>query len=204
MKLAKPEETESTIRFNAKLVEQKTAEATGSWTLLSLPKGASARLPSKGLMVVEGTINGFPFRAPLEPDGQGSHGIKVGQALQGAAGADAGDTVTVEITRIGEEPEVRAPTDLQKALSAAPSAQALWVKITPMARRDWILWVTSAKLPETRTRRIENACDMLASGKRRPCCFPGINWRTKDHVPSEETWVPLPGAKNHPSPRAQE
>ena len=37
--------------------------------------------------------------------------------------------------------------------------------------RDWIHWITSGKKAETRERRIVNACDMLASGKRRACCF---------------------------------
>ncbi|MGH7939374.1 MAG: YdeI/OmpD-associated family protein, partial [Bryobacteraceae bacterium] len=41
----------------------------------------------------------------------------------------------------------------------------------PIARRDWIHWIISAKQAETRTRRIKNACSMLAAGKRRPCCF---------------------------------
>jgi hypothetical protein len=47
----------------------------------------------------------------------------------------------------------------------------LWSDITPIARRDWIHWITSAKRPETRARRIDNACAMLAAGKRRVCCF---------------------------------
>lgn len=200
MKLAKLQETKSTIRFSAKLFRPKASEKIGSWTLLTLPKNASAKLPSRDMTMVEGTINGFPFRAALEPDGQGSHWLRVNEALQGAAGAHAGDTVTVEITRAGEEPETRVPMDLRKALAAAPPAQALWADITPMARWDWILWISSAKRPETRTRRIENACDMLASGKRRPCCFPGINWRTKDHVTSDETWLQLPNSRNRFSP----
>lgn len=202
MKLAKRQGTESTIRFSARLFRPEATEKTGSWTLLTLPKNASAKLPSQGMTMVEGTINGFPFRAALEPDGQGSHGLRVNEALQDAAGAHAGDTVTVEITRAGEEPETRVPMDLRKALAAAPPAQALWADITAMARREWIRWISSAKLPETRTRRIENACDMLASGKRRPCCFPGINWTTKDHVTSDETWLPLPNSKNRFSPRS--
>jgi hypothetical protein len=153
--------------------------------------------------MVEGTINGFPFRATLEPNGNGSHWLMVNKALQGAVGADVGDAVTVEMTRVGEEPEIRVPMDLRKALEAAPSAQALWAQITPMARRDWILWIISARQEETRTRRIENACDMLASGKRRPCCMPGINWRTKDSdVPSDETWLPLPNSKSRSMARS--
>lgn len=45
----------------------------------------------------------------------------------------------------------------------------MWSDITPIARRDWIAWITSAKQPETRARRIQNVCEMLATGKRRVC-----------------------------------
>src|SRR6266566_8370487 len=174
MKLAKVQETKSTIRFRGKLFWPKAAEKTGSWPLLTLPKNASAKLPSRDMTMVEGTINGFPFRAALEPNGKGSHWLRVNKTMRDAAGADAADTVTVEITRAGEEPEIRVPMDLRKALAAAPLAQAGWEDITPMARRDWIFSIGSAKQPETRRRRIEKACDMPASGKRRLCCFPGI------------------------------
>ena len=71
----------------------------------------------------------------------------------------------------GEEPEARVPTDLRKDLTAAPMAKAQWSDLTPIARRDFISWIDSAKQPETRRRRIEKACSMLAAGKRRPCCY---------------------------------
>jgi uncharacterized protein YdeI (YjbR/CyaY-like superfamily) len=71
----------------------------------------------------------------------------------------------------GEESEPRVPTDLRKALAAAPMAKAQWGDLTPIARRDFISWIDSAKQPETRRRRIEKACSMLAAGKRRPCCY---------------------------------
>ena len=68
----------------------------------------------------------------------------------------------------GEESEPRVPTDLCKALAATPMAKAQWRDLTPIARRDFISWMDSAKEPETRRRRIERACSMLAAGKRRP------------------------------------
>ena len=71
----------------------------------------------------------------------------------------------------GEEPEPRVPTDLRKALAAVPLVEAVWRDLTPIARRDFISWIDSAKQPETRRRRIERACSMLAAGKRRPCCY---------------------------------
>ena len=67
--------------------------------------------------------------------------------------------------------ELRLPTDLRKALAAAPLVEAVWRDLTPIARRDFISWIDSAKQPETRRRRIERACSMLAAGKRRPCCY---------------------------------
>jgi len=55
----------STIRFKAKLFK------IGSWNLLRLPESASAELPSRGVTMVDGTINGFSFQAALEPGGRG-------------------------------------------------------------------------------------------------------------------------------------
>jgi len=159
------------IRFRAKLLRPAASEKAGSWTFLTLPKDASAKLPSRGMATVEGTINGFPFRATLEPDGQKSHWLKVSRKMSEAAGADAGDVVMLEFTPSGEELEPRVPADLRKALAAAPKAKALWSEITPSARRDWVQWILSSKLPETRARRVANACSMLAAGKRRVCCF---------------------------------
>ena len=135
------------------------------------------------MTTVEGTINGFPFRATLEPDGQKSHWLKVDRVMCEAAGADTGDVVTLEIAPVGEEPEPQVPAELQTALAAAPKVRALWSDITPIARRDWIHWITSAKRPETRARRAANACAMLAAGKRRVCCFDRSGFYSKSFSP---------------------
>ena len=173
--------TRTTIRFKAKLLRPAMeparpradqCETTDSWTFLILPKNASAKLPSRSVTAIEGTINGSPFQAVLEPDGQKSHWLKVDRKLREVAGAEAGDIVSLEIAPAAEEPEPQVPADLRKALAAAaPKARKLWSDITRNARRDWIHWITSPKQSETRARRIKNACSMLAAGKRRVCCF---------------------------------
>lgn len=164
--------TASKIRFKAKLF-RSAENATGeSWMFLVLPKNASTKLPTRAMTAVEGTINGAPFEAVLQPDGQKSHWLKVDHKLSEAVGAEAGDTVHLEIAPAREEPEPAVPADLRAALATAePKARMVWEDITTVARRDWIHWITSAKLAETRNRRIKNACSMLAAGKRRPCCF---------------------------------
>lgn len=162
--------TSTKICFQARLL-RPAAAARSSWTFLVLPGEASAKLPTRAMTTVEGTINGHPFRATLEPDGRKSHWLKVSKKLREAAGAQAGDMVSLEIAPSEKETEPRVPADLRKALAAAPKAMELWSDITPVARRDWIQWITTAKRAETRARRVEDACEMLASGKRRVCCF---------------------------------
>src|SRR5947208_16666997 len=118
--------TKNTIRFKAKLFRPAMEPArpradqreNGSWTFLILPKNASAKLPSRGMTPIEGTINGFPFQAALEPDGQKSHWLKVDRKLREAVGAEAGDIVRLEIAPAGKETEPQVPTDLKKALAA--------------------------------------------------------------------------------------
>ncbi len=67
--------------------------------------------------------------------------------------------------------ETQVPPDLRKAMASAPKSKTKWADLTPIARRDFISWIESAKQRETRKRRVERACDMLVSGKRRPCCY---------------------------------
>lgn len=160
----------STIRFKAKLL-RPAAPRSASWSFLVLPKSASGKLPARSMTTVEGAINGYPFVATLEPDGRRSHWLKVTRRMMEGAGAGVGDIVALEMVPAAREPEPRVPADLRQALGAAPKARAVWSEITAISRRDWIHWIRSAKRPETRARRIRNACEMLASGKRRVCCF---------------------------------
>jgi len=162
--------TPAPIRFKARLLRPAEPK-DAAWTFLVLPKAASAKLPTRSQVSVEGMLGGRPFQATLEPDGQGSHWLKVDTELREAAGAEAGDTVALQIAPLAREPEPAVPEDLRDALAAHPAARATWDDVTPVARRDWIQWMTSGRKVETRAKRIATACDMLASGKRRACCF---------------------------------
>lgn len=71
----------------------------------------------------------------------------------------------------------KLPADLQKALVASPKALTVWKDITPLARNEWICWIISAKLSETRSRRIKVGISKLERGTRRPCCWGGCPHR---------------------------
>ena len=53
---------------------------------------------------------------------------------------------------------------------AAPFAQPAFDAFPPGCRREYIDWITGAKRPETRARRVAEAVAWMAEGKRR-------NWK---------------------------
>jgi len=71
------------------------------------------------------------------------------------------------------------PTDFRKAIESDSIVKDVWADITPLARNEWICWVTSAKKNETRKRRITVGLDKMHKGMRRPCCWPGCPHRQK-------------------------
>ncbi len=70
------------------------------------------------------------------------------------------------------------PADLQEALSSDPNIIAMWEGLTPLARNEWICWVTFVKKDETRRNHIKRLVSELKKNKRRPCCWIGCIHRT--------------------------
>jgi hypothetical protein len=156
----------ATIRFSATLSTIDTS------TVLRLPETASKSLPSRGQVAVHGTINGVEFQTVLEPDGNSGHWMRVDDTLQRAVGIGAGEDAALDIEVTKDWPEPNVPQDLAAALAAAPQQiQDLWNQTTPMARWEWVRWVSATKNPDTRSRRVEVSISKMKSGKRRPCCF---------------------------------
>lgn len=122
-------------------------------------------------MTVAVNVNGYGFKALLEPDGQKSHWLRIDESVMASAKTTIGGEAVFEIAALEEEPEPELPDDFAKGIEASPEAKATWNATTTIARIDWIHWVTSAKQAKTRSKRISDACEMLASGKRRVCCF---------------------------------
>lgn len=65
------------------------------------------------------------------------------------------------------------PVDLHRALSADSQARQLWAGLTPLARNEWICWVTFVKKEETRKEHVKRVVSELREGMRRPCCWIG-------------------------------
>ncbi|MFC0590847.1 YdeI family protein [Novosphingobium aquiterrae] len=66
--------------------------------------------------------------------------------------------------------ELSVPPEFQSALDANPAARATLNGFAPSHRREYVEWVAEAKRPETRDKRIAQAVEWLAQGKKR-------NWK---------------------------
>ncbi len=69
------------------------------------------------------------------------------------------------------------PQDVKAAIYGDTKARALWEDITPLAKNEWICWITSGKKKETRGIRIAKALSKMRGGMRRPCCWAGCKHR---------------------------
>lgn len=81
--------------------------------------------------------------------------------------------------KISEGVVHKVPEDLKKVILNSKEILEKWESLTPLARNEWICWVTSVKKKETREEHIRRMCEDLLNKKRRPCCWPGCSHRKK-------------------------
>jgi len=106
------------------------------------------------------TVNGHSWTTRIAIM-RGRHLIGLSNANRHAAGVNIGDTVEVTIELDTTEPTVSVPPDLTAALERDPIARAAFDGLSHSRRRAHAHAIASAKLPETRQRRISKALDEL-------------------------------------------
>lgn len=81
------------------------------------------------------------------------------------------------------------PTDLKTALTKDKAALAIWETLTPLARNEWICWVTFPKQDKTRQEHVGRVVSELKEGMRRPCCWIGCIHRKDKKISPSVKWV---------------
>lgn len=174
------------VCFEVRLRRPADMLGEDAWAFAILPKNESDKFARRGRTSVGGKINGHPFEAVLEPDGQLGHWLKFPAPLLDSAAVEAGSLVALELWPLAQELEPQLPPELHALLAASPAARTTWDDTTTIARIDWIHWIVSAKQEKTRLSRIASAGDMLAAGKKRVCCFDPSGYYSKSFNPPKE------------------
>jgi hypothetical protein len=142
------------------------ATGRGGGALVRLPPDAAERFDTRARFPVSVTFNGVPYRGSTMPNGDGTFCVGITKAIQASAGAGIGAVIHVVVERDEAERTVEVPADLAEALAARPGAADAFSEMAYTYRKEFARWLTEAKKPETRARRLAQAVEMIAAGKR--------------------------------------
>jgi hypothetical protein len=151
-----------TKQFTARL---ERSGGIGSWTYLTVPLAVEEVFGKRGPVAVRGTIDGQAFRNSLLPRGDGRHFVVVKQEIRTAIGKDAGDSVRVQLELDDELRTVDLPEAFERALQAYEAAQTAFDRLSYSHRKEYVAWIESAKKPETKERRLQQAIQRIVAAK---------------------------------------
>lgn len=154
-----------TISFSARLEKSNDGMDTA---YISIPFDVEKTYGTRGQVKVKATFDGHPYRGVIANMGTGCHIIGVRKDIRAKIGKAVGDLVDVEIQRDTEERVVDIPDDLKLALSKSKNAEAFYNSLSYTNRKEYAVWVSSAKKEETRTKRVAESLKKLLAGKKNP------------------------------------
>jgi hypothetical protein len=142
------------------VVELGGKTATG----IPVPEKVVEGLGSSKRPAVTVAINGYTYRSTIAPMG-GKFYLPLSAENRAGAKVEAGDKVDVTVELDTKPRKVELPADFKKALTKEPKAKAFFDGLSYSKQRWFALSVESAKKPETRQKRIDDALAMLRDGK---------------------------------------
>jgi len=77
--------------------------------LIMIPRSVSEALGSKGRISIVGSVNGFPIKSSIFPNGDGTHHLMFNKVMQKGANATDGSVVAVELESAAKESGVPSP-----------------------------------------------------------------------------------------------
>jgi hypothetical protein len=149
------------MRFRAE-VELHGKTATG----IEVPAAVVDGLGAGRRVPVTVTINGYTYRTTIAAY-SGAYFVPLSAENRNGAGVRAGEAVDVDIEPDAAPREVTVPDDLAVALAADPPAGAAFERLAFTHRKEYVVWVESAKKPQTRQSRVTKTVEMLREGRTR-------------------------------------
>ncbi len=135
---------------------------------ITIPFDIEQAYGSKGIIKVKASFDGYPYRGVLANMGTGGHIIIVRKDIRKAIGKNVGDHVSVTLEHDLEERIVEIPEPLKKLLTKFPAASAFYNSLSYTNRKEYALWVSSAKKKETQDNRLRETLQKLLDGKKNP------------------------------------
>jgi hypothetical protein len=135
---------------------------------VAIPFDVEKEYGTKGQVKVKAKFDGHDYRGVIANMGTGCHIIGIRKDIRLAIGKQVGDTVDVEIELDTEERIVEIPSDLDKEFKRHPKAENFFSTLSFTNRKEYAVWITSAKKDETRQKRLTETIKKLLNGKKNP------------------------------------
>jgi hypothetical protein len=135
---------------------------------VNIPFDVGKVFGTKGMVKVKAKFDGYPYRGILHNMGTGCHVIILRKDVRAAIGKEFGDVVDVEIIKDTEERIVDIPPDLEARLSKNKKAKTFFDSLSYTNKKEYAVWITSAKKVETREKRLAEIMPKLLMGRKNP------------------------------------
>jgi Domain of unknown function (DUF1905)/Bacteriocin-protection, YdeI or OmpD-Associated len=140
----------------------------GDMAYIAMPFDVLTVFGTKGQVKVKATFDGHPYRGVIANMGTGCHIIGVRKDIRQAIGKQTGDVVLVTIEKDEEERVVNVPEELEKLLTKSAKAKLFFDSLSFTNRKEYAVWIASAKKEETKVKRLKEILPKLLAGKKNP------------------------------------
>jgi hypothetical protein len=145
------------IKYNTEILVHEKFDAT----YVLFPFSTEKIFGTKGRVKVKVKFDGIPYRGSLAPMGLTCHTLILVKEIRLKTGKSAGDIIEVIIEQDTEERTVEIPKDFEKELKRT-GLKKFFESLSYTHRKEYVKSVIDAKRPETRTRRIQKAIEMIS------------------------------------------
>lgn len=151
------------IEFVAIIEQNKGIDAA----YVKFPFNTEQLFGTKGQVKIFATFDGVAeYRGSLANMGQGCHVLGLTKEIRRKINKTFGDTVSVELVKDMQERTLVIPSDAQALLDANADAKEFFDTLSYTNRKEYILWIESAKKEETRAKRLAEFLTKLKNRKK--------------------------------------
>lgn len=159
--------------FNMKVVFQAVIQRFGSygektgWTYIEIPASIATQLKpgTKVSFRVKGKLDSLQIeKASLLPMGQGNFVLPINKSMRSVIKKPVGATLKADLSADERTPEI--DPELLLCLRDEPRALDFFYSMPGSHQRYFSKWITGAKTPETKARRITKTIAAMLNNKK--------------------------------------
>lgn len=155
------------LKHSFDAIIQSTGDRTQA-AFIAIPFDVEEIYGTRGQVKVNATFDGHPYHGVIANMGTGCHIIGVRKEIRKVIGKSIGNKIKVTIQQDLSERTVELPPDFESDLKKDEKARLFFDALSYTNRKEYVVWISSAKKQETRIKRLKETIGKLLEGKKNP------------------------------------